>query len=234
MATHRVDRQYIELLHRLIGVADHSRDARVEVLDALRFTRRQVWFSRTRARLFESVEDIADPFFFIALTVVVGVVDMEAASLVFVAAASLLAYVRWIRLQRSSNVRDAMARKDAANKMIIDHADLLFPYVGNVFGLEARYAAHQLSDAERATVDMYVFTEIDNLEFVFDKSRAGLIEDEFVLRAIKIFVTRSENSGFFNVASRLVVDGRYNEDFARASVYLLQVSQFDPLNEATR
>ena len=118
-------------------------------------------------------------------------------------------------------------RKDKANSMIVEHTELLFPYIRNVFGFDAQFTEQHLDDIRRAKIDMYVFTEIDNLEFVFDKSRAGLIEDNYTVRAIKIFVARTENEGFFNVARRLIVSGRYNEDFAQAAVKLLYVGRFD-------
>ena len=73
---------------------------------------------------------------------------------------------------------------------------------------------------------MYVFTEIDNLEFVFDKSKPGLIQPEHALRAIKIFLARCENVGFEHMARELIPKGRYNRQFVRCVEKLLNVGDW--------
>jgi len=214
-------------LYQLINVADHSVTARLKLLFRLRFISGQENLYKARFYVLKKMDTYLDPIAVVIITLLVAAIDQEWGRIAFFTLAFLVAYVRWGRSQRNENVKDAMIRKDKANSMIVEHTELLFPHTGNVFGFEARYAEQNLDDIRRAKIDMYVFTEIDNLEFVFDKSRAGLIEDEYIVRAIKIFVARAENEGFFKVAQRLIVSGRYNEDFAQAAVKLLYVGRFD-------
>lgn len=136
---------------------------------------------------------------------------------------SFVAYYQWVRTKQNRSVEDAMGRKDKVNKLIIDNSNILLPYVGNVFDCDIRYAEKRLEDDERVKIDMFVFAEIDNLEFVFDKSTYGLIEEEYALRAIKIFVARAENEQFARSALRLIVNGRYNATFRRAAIKLIYV-----------
>jgi hypothetical protein len=73
------------------------------------------------------------------------------------------------------------------------------------------------------TIDMFVFGEIDNLESVFKKLTYDLIEEEYALRAIKIFVARAENDRFGRSAYNLIKKGRYNATFRRAVIKLIYV-----------
>ena len=223
----------IDILYKLIDVADDRVAERLELLFRLKFIAGFKILYGWRTSVLDKLDTCLDPIAVVIFALLVAVIDKQWGRIVFFTLAFLVAYIRWIKSQRSKNVDDAMTRKDKANSMIIDHAELLLPYVGNVFDFEARYAQQHLDDIKRAKIDMYVFTEIDNLEFVFDKSRAGLIEDKYTLRAIKIFVARAENEGFFNVARKLIFSGRYNVDFTRAAENLLYVGRFDSSKLAT-
>jgi hypothetical protein len=145
---------------------------------------------------------------------------------IFTALAFLVGYFRWDKTEKNRNVDDGMRRKELANKMIFDNTTILRPYVANVFDIDERYADTILNNDDRIKVQMFIFTEIDNLEYVFDKSRAGVIQKEFVLRAIKIFVARAENNGFGRLARDLVCYGRYNRSFVRCAESLLDLGYF--------
>jgi hypothetical protein len=73
---------------------------------------------------------------------------------------------------------------------------------------------------------MYIFSELDNLEFIFQKAKFGLIYPEFAYRAVKIFIARAENDKFARRASQLVKSGRYNEDFQNLVTELIQIGLY--------
>lgn len=137
-----------------------------------------------------------------------------------------IGYRRWALAEKNRNVDDTIRRKELANKMMVDNASILLPYVGDVFEIETEYAETLVTDRERIQVQMYVFTEIDNLEFVFDKVNAGLLEDKQALRAIKIFMARCENKNFERMTRTLVEKGRYNFDFVKCVRSLSDVADW--------
>lgn len=137
-----------------------------------------------------------------------------------------IGYRRWALAESNRNVDDTIKRKELANKMMVDNASVLLPYVGDVFDIETEYAETLMTDRERVKVQMYVFTEIDNLEFVFDKVNAGLLEDKQALRAIKIFLARCENKNFERMTRTLVQKGRYNYDFVKCVSSLSDVADW--------
>ena len=137
-----------------------------------------------------------------------------------------IGYRRWALAEKNRNVDDTIRRKELANKMMVDNASILLPYVGDVFEIETEYAETLVTDRERIKVQMYVFTEIDNLEFVFDKVNAGLLEDKQALRAIKIFMARCENKNFERMTRTLVEKGRYNFDFVKCVTSLSDVADW--------
>lgn len=200
----------------------------------------------------ERVSWLLQPLWVIVFSVVVGLIvgavpashgqgpniewrlafSAPAAQVTFLFLGFLVAWIRWQRVERNRNVEDAMARKDRTNKIIFDNAGILADYVGNVFNIEAQVAAAAVGSEDRIRRDMFVFMEIDNLEFVFDKSRAGLIESEYAVRAMKIFAARSENRRFADAAQRLVVQGRYNDEFREAVTKLVFVGHRARLRDA--
>lgn len=135
-------------------------------------------------------------------------------------------YKRWDLAEKNRNMDDIIKRKELANRMMIDNAEVLLPYVENTFDIVKQYAATLLSEHDLIKVQMYIFTEIDNLEFVFEKSKPGLIQPQHVLRSIKIFLARCENLGFELMARKLVKMGRYNRQFVTCVNKLLNVGHW--------
>jgi len=223
----------IQSLHQLIAIADDSMSARMELLFGLGFITGHKTLYKKSARILNFLDQYLTPIVLLAIVLALlsAIFNITQLSIAASLVAGLSAYFSWVRSERSKNVDDAFRRKDMANAMIVANGDLLLPYTGNVFDFDAKYAEQHLSAAERMRVDMYVFAEMDNLEFVFEKSRARLIEDRYVVRAIKIFLARVENDGFYNVAKRLINVGRYNEDFVQTTTKLLEVahSRFESL-----
>lgn len=218
----------VDVLHKLLDVADSSSKSREELLNRLGFISRKRSITRIQ---FDKFLILLDGYLNIIVSIaiiypiVAFIFQIKKLSLLLTFIVITSAYLRWSRNQRSKNVDDALKRKDIANSMILQNKDLLSPYVGNVFSTTEQYVEKNLSNKDLITIDMYVYTEIDNLEFVFEKSRAHLIEDQYVVRAIKIFVARAENKGFYNVAKRLIKSGKYNEKFSGAVLRLLFVGQ---------
>lgn len=218
----------INVLRKLLYVADSSSQSREELLYRLGFLVRKrpvyiIFFNNFLIRLDEYLNLFVSIAVIYAIIAIILPIKKFSLLITFVVVTS--AYLRWLRNQRSKNVDDAIKRKDIANSMISQNKELLFAYVGNVFSTTEQYVERNLPNKELITIDMYVYTEIDNLEFVFEKSRAHLIEDQYVVRAIKIFVARAENEGFHNVAKRLIDNGRYNEKFSDAVLKLLSIGQ---------
>jgi hypothetical protein len=148
------------------------------------------------------------------------------ATLVVVVIGFWIGYKRWALAEENRNVDDTIRRKELANNMMVDNASVLLPYVADVFDIETQYAETLVTDRDRLKVQMYVFTEIDNLEFVFDKLQPGLLQERQALRAIKIFLARCENNNFERMARTLIEKGRYNHDFVQCVRSLLDVAHW--------
>lgn len=223
------DQAEVSTLYRLIDVADDSSAACLELLFRLEFITGSRSLYKLNVSFLNIVDKYLNPIIIAAVifALIAAVVDETRVAFLSSVLATLSIYFTWIRNQRSKNVDDALKRKDLANSMIVQYHKLLIPYTGNVFEFEAKYAEQHLKEEDQVTIDMYVFAEIDNLEYVFEKSRARLIEDKYVVRAIRIFVARAENKGFYKVAKRLIINGRYNENFVHATMKLLNVARLD-------
>lgn len=138
----------------------------------------------------------------------------------------LIGYHQWVRAECNRNVEDATQRKAVLNDLIRDNISILNPYVGKVFGSEMEYVPDPIEKKSRTLIDMYVFSELDNLEFVFQKARFGLVFPEFSFRAVKIFIARAENEKFARRASQLVIKGRYNSDFQKLVNDLIHIGLY--------
>ncbi|SEO15064.1 hypothetical protein SAMN02990966_01186 [Rhodospirillales bacterium URHD0017] len=136
------------------------------------------------------------------------------------------AYQTWRRTRLNTTVDDALKRKDAANALILEHSKLLKPYVQSAFSGALTGLAPERDGGSEIVVDMYLYTEIDNLEFVFDKSNHNLIDEQFVMRAIKIFVVRNESTLFRERARELLKKGQYNKAFRLAAEKLILVAEW--------
>jgi|SRR6056297_3680700 len=227
------DKKTIEELDKLYRVADSDHISLVEFLQRLNFiksSKRLSLFKRYINGLINFLDTYLDPISVVGLTILSALIfkNVNCVRMVFLVLAFIITYIHWLKSQRSKNVEDAMARKDKANSMIIDNAELLYPYIGNVFDFRYRYREKQIDQIKLTKINMYVFTEIDNLEFVFEKSRSGLIEEIYALRAIKIFIARAENKGFFRIAQRLLETGRYNDEFKNSVQHLLYLGRLYP------
>ena len=220
----------IKKIIELIDTAEEYPEHLSELLYTLKFIPGPLKLHQFRRYIYFLLDKYLDPIIAVALsTIALIVIDVEFSKLFFLILAFLITFVRWIRKQRSEYVKDAMERKDRTNSMIINYPLELEPYTANVFDSESKYEASKHGPEKRAIINMYIFSELDNLEFVYDKSRAGLLEDAYTFRAIKIFLSRSENTGFFRVAVSLIKSGRYNDEFKRVIEFLLKIGRYKNL-----
>lgn len=143
---------------------------------------------------------------------------------IFIAALGTLVFTGYRENARHTQraIDDAIRRKDIANGMIVTHARTLLPYVVGE-QLEANYVAISPTHdpVDKVRIAMFIFAELDNLEFAYIKSRSGLLSVDYAIRAIKIFVARAQNRRFADTASRLVFAGKYDEPFVRCVGLLL-------------
>jgi len=94
------------------------------------------------------------------LAIIAAIFKQTQLSILCSAFAAISAYFSWLRNQRSKNFDDALKRKDIANSMIIQNKAILMPYAGNVFDIDAQYAAENLSSDDKVSIDMYVLLRL--------------------------------------------------------------------------
>jgi hypothetical protein len=226
----KVDWMYLEPfdageIARIYGqfrLAEHSKSVRCELLERLGFVPEEFG-----AGLIESMTKRLRLEVILMLSLLlIFCHEQSFATWVISIYLAFVAYDRWMKSQRDRNVDDALRRKDRTNQLITQNAGLLLRYVGNVFDLGMFAWQPPLGLEDQIKVEMFVFSELDNLEFVFDKSRARLIETEYTMRALKIFIARAENSHFERVARRLVITGRYNIEFIACVNKLLSLGSW--------
>jgi hypothetical protein len=219
-----VDPTEIETISRELELADYVQIVRRTLLARLLFSPRHghvsEWFADFSDRLepYVRIEWLLLVWFFGA-----ALFSVQTASVPLTFGSLLFAFFTWRKNQRDRNVDDAMRRKDRANQLIIEHTRVVFPYVGNVFERLAHSWNGIPSFEDEVTAEMFVFSKIDNLEYVFDKCRSGLIEPKYTIRAIKVFVARADNPRFEQLARRLVRAGKYNHEFVNCVDKLLCV-----------
>ena len=219
----------------LLDHAEYDGLGQIEALKAIDF------LPEYRANIHKSLERYAKIEYYIAplyaiFTTVVAFILMtmweswrEAlalAQVMLLGYAFLTGYNQWIRAECNRNVDDATKIKDKINDVIKNNIQLLYPYVGSAFGTEINYLPDPVEFPSRRIIDMYVFSELDNLEFVYEKAKFGLIFPEYAFRTIKIFISRAENERFAQRSSQLVIEGRYNIDFQRLVKELIYIGLY--------
>lgn len=217
---------YVEaaLIYRELKLADYVRNVRFDALTRLGFL---PYGSHFIFRKGSALVAIIEPYIELP-----GVFILWSLALVFglfmgtwwvAPFAAIITFIQWKKNQKNRNVDDAMRRKDRTNQLIIQNPQLLFPFISKALETARQRWVGIPSLKDEVIAEMFIFSEIDNLEFVFDKSRSGLIEIEYVHRAIKIFIARAENVRFEQIARRLILKGRYNRDFMICVKNLLDV-----------
>lgn len=150
--------------------------------------------------------------------------DFKRFLFVFPFLGAIIAYQNWRRNRMNDTVNDALRRKDIANNYIVENAQVILPFVQNSLSTSKSFADYSSNPGKQIIIDMYIFNEIDNLEFVFEKSKNNLIDPYYAMRAIKIFIARNENPKFRVRAETLLEKGRYHHDFLSAASILINVA----------
>ena len=239
----RRDYLALSVLDRRLQQADQYKDVREQVLLELGFfpTNRSIW-TRPARQIENLVLDLpVVPFLVSALAiqavfwcfgVYLGVAELMPAlnTSIFPLLAAIAAYQSWRRARINSTVDDALKRKDMTNALIMNNPDLILPYIESTLysSIIGKNSFGNL--AMDVKIDMYIYSEIDNLEFVFDKSHHSLMEELFIMRAIKIFVARNENKLFRVRARELLGKGRYNHEFQAAAEKIMLVAEWRHLD----
>jgi len=223
----------IERLVELLEDAEYDNRSQIEALTTIKFiSKNQEIIEKARQTFANKIERFTTPLWIISVAVVgylaLAPIHGWEIALAFTEVliggyVLLVGYHQWIRAECNRNVEDAVTRKANLNEVMKQNIDLLYPYVGTAFGSGLQYVPDPVQQSSRIIVDMYVFSELDNLEFVFQKAKFGLIYPEFAFRAVKIFIARAENEKFAQRSSQLVVTGRYNDDFQKLVNQLLSV-----------
>lgn len=221
----------IRKLSELLDNADFDDRIQLEALRALNFISRSQENIQNSRRIFGLIEPYITPAFGVPSAIVLYIIAAKFFSvaagfgpLILSGYVMLIGYQQWIRNECTKNVEDSIARKAALNDVIRQNFNLLSPYVGQVFGISSEYSP--TPEASKITVDIYIFSELDNLEFIFQKGKFGLVYPEFAYRAVKIFIARTENDRFASRAEQLARSGRYNRDFLRVVADLILVGLY--------
>ncbi len=136
-------------------------------------------------------------FFFGASAELIGVV--VAAGLL------LVTYVEWMLGRRESSMDKFYERLEIANEHRNQIAD-----VGMRIGM-------RMSDTER-----YIFTELDNLEYVIERYRFGYMSPTLAIRGVRTFVSRLDIQGFEKQVVELIDPRRgYHEHTCKVARKLI-------------
>jgi hypothetical protein len=125
--------------------------------------------------------------------------------------AIFFAFHQW-RMQRShSTFSESFARKVTSNKTIIDNEEFLAPLVS-----AALDDGGKINGKKEIVPDIFVYMEMDNLEYVYEKYRDHEISPKSTLRQCFILVSRCGNPEFRRKAIEYSSKGFYRPEFSAA------------------
>jgi hypothetical protein len=222
-------------LSTLIDNAEYDEWTQIEVLREIRFMPPRQERIQKAWKHIEELERFTTPIWALTVIVVLSVllvtftewhVALVGAEVVIGIFVLWIGYHQWIRAERNRNVEDAMTRRDSINQTIKDNIEMLHPFVGNVFSSDITFTAEPKDPKNTTLIDLYIYSELDNLEFIYQKARYGLVFSEFAFRAVKIFIARAENEKFASRSMNLVFAGRYNADFQMLVRQLVLIGRY--------
>jgi len=79
------------------------------------------------------------------------------------------------------------------------------------------------ADFQRA---LYVYLEIDNLEYIIDRFQHGDVREELFRRAVRTFVSRCESDEFCQLALLLVKRAGHNEKTVKVITEFVQAARY--------
>ncbi|MDF9827762.1 hypothetical protein M2447_001864 [Ereboglobus sp. PH5-10] len=119
--------------------------------------------------------------------------------------------------QRSELFRVSFERRRALNEDLVREKTKLMPLVSGATiitsgqHISGNSTPEQTRDEDEFVRIMYVFSELDTLEFMYENYRDGLLsEGKHFVRACLIFQSRCESSKFRDYVEGCLVNGRYS------------------------
>lgn len=148
--------------------------------------------------------------------------------------AFILAFLRWQYGNRQSSMSEIFERKKSSNLDLIAHEGAVQDLVSGAVdppspNLQMRqtifskeqvdtlcndFASRNPYGNKEATFKqkMFVFMELDNLEFAYTKFKSGMLDNEQIYRACEIFESRCQSELFRHLAAKQGL-AYYTEDF---------------------
>lgn len=139
---------------------------------------------------------------------------------ILVSSSFILAFLfglwQWNTSKAENSFSEAFARKSDINKFIFDNSGPLSGLFDEA--IRGGAACHEFKK------NMFVFMELDNLEYVYEKYRDAELKDKLALRSCLIFGSRCTSSEFRDRACKLVKSGLYRDEFEGAVKSILNIS----------
>jgi hypothetical protein len=152
-------------------------------------------------------------FLFLCIIVAIGIltyhpqVPAEFTASLLTLGAFMFAVQQWIATRRENSMDKYFERRELVNKRLDmwPHAQSL---VSHFWGGEMDERSYQKY--------MYVYIELDNLEYVIEKYRIGFIDVYHAWRGLETFMSRCESSEFRTIAATVVNIAGYTQATRKA------------------
>jgi len=126
------------------------------------------------------------------------------ATILLAAGALLIGILRWSLSLQETSINSFYERLRASNEFLVE-AIKAHKFVENL--MTDSIDGDKRENFKR---DMWVYIELDNLEFCFEKYAYRFMTVDTAYRALGVFLTRCKNSPFKRYAKDLVNKGKYN------------------------
>lgn len=144
------------------------------------------------------------------------------------AAAAIVALRQWRHLRNEATIAGALSRLDLVNTYFMqpERYEVISPLFQGSPGWPANI--HNWASWSQ---DMYVFIELDNLQYGVEKYRLGYSTPYQALRSVDLFAARCQSNTFYEAARRLVEThaGSYTEETVSVVRNMKQGDRFLPL-----
>ncbi|MFH1674447.1 MAG: hypothetical protein ABIF87_13605 [Pseudomonadota bacterium] len=115
--------------------------------------------------------------------------------------ALLLALHQWKHLRNEVSIAGSLERLDIVNTYFRDQNNIKM--VANIFGEDATWD-EGIGDPQEWQRRMYVFMELDNLQYALEKYRLGYSSAYQAMRVVDVFSARCKSEAFLSMAQKLV------------------------------
>jgi hypothetical protein len=159
--------------------------------------------------------------------------DLKWLATPFVTIAALIAaYNQWKHLRNEVSITGSLERLDIVNEYFKDRENL--DTVAHFFGDHVTWD-DGIHDPQAWHQKMYIFMELDNLQYALEKYRLGYSSAYQAMRVVDVFAARCKSEEFLKTAQQLVKNesGSYTRE-TRITVSRLQKGQrFDDVLNAS-